>query len=916
MTVESSVAKSGPYAGAGLAGPFPVTFRFLDNSHLQIVQATGLVQNTLTLNVDYTVTGAGASAGGTVTLTTVLPFGQTLTINRNVPITQLTDYVQSDSFPAQSHEDALDKLTMIDQQLAASINGAIRVPETVSTLPALPPAAARAGLSLVFDAFGNPTVAAALPTGTQFQFGVPYNDQFTPNGGVNYALTTSPGLLRNLDVWVGGVKQRNGIDFTWSVASPMILTSSVAWPTDATVEVEYTQALPVGVSDASVVNYSPSITYPVGSIGRKASERISAKDFGAKGDGVTDDTTAIDKLFAFCNTQAADYISNPPDFFKTGVAKAYFPRGDYVYNGAGFSPGYIMFAIEGEDKSTTRLKITSSVYLVTATSGVMFFGTSGMHVYGGKGIFAGTFTASNTLAQVVVEDNIFFNYTECAIGHLSQDFPHWKIRRNQFHGALSSGERISFGVVLSGRADGCQIEDNEFQENKVGVKLAVATNGTVASIVANNVFERWSTSPGSLASVGLWVVPTTPAPTVSGGGGVATLVNTNRFGNENLLATDYHILIAEENTGAGTSALNYLPSFSASAKFLGGMRFADNTFYGTGASSSPMVFSTTPNIWACKFENTSNATPIATISIMPGAVTDLGNSQYSTNVFRQLHVGGPSYFLPAPASIYMGPVEDPISLFQSWNNVPTYWRTGYDAAVSELTTQFVASYTLGTASLANVTDAAGGNEAVEMTVSALNGFMATATSVLTQGRLGFVSFDIKAGSSLPLPYIRVAFTDNSGTTNPIVDRLVGVNAQWRRVTIPFCMNAASAVNTLQFQATAYAAGVNTKVQIGRVRVYHAQEAVHPYTKALDSGLVSYTIGPVTAGQTVTPGNVTVTGAAPGDFCLAVYGATLNGMIVTAEVISANTVKVYVYNPSGGTITPAVNGLRIRVLKAV
>lgn len=685
-----------------------------------------------------------------------------------------------------------------------------------------------------------------------------------------------------------------------------------------TVFVQGTVVQPAWLNDVNTAVYHAGSATP-GTVARspssKFSETVSVRDFGAVGDGVTDDTAAINACFAYCNQEAAGYIANPPDFFKLTVKTVYFPSGDYVYSGTGITATSWLCAVRGDHKSTTRLRITSNVYLMTATAGVMFFGLCGMHIYGGKGTFTGTFTAANTLSQMYIHDNLFFNYTECAIGHLSQDFPHWHIKGNQFHGALVAGERVSFGVCLSGRSDGSIIEDNEFQENKVNVKLAFSVNGTVASNIRRNIFERWTTSPGSLPSYDLWIVPSTAAPTVVTGAGVGTMIEGNRFGNENLLTVDYHMLIADENTGAGTSPLNYLPSFSASAKFVGGLQVRGNIVFGTGASSTAFCYSTTPNIWASVFDNVANATPIRTLDILPASVNDASNVQYATNYLRQQHVGGPSFFLPAPSSIYSGPFDDPTSIYQSWNTVPAYWRTGYDASVLELTNQFVASFTTGSGSLSNVTDAAGGNEAVEFTASALNGFMATATNALTVGRLGYVSFDIKTGSSLPLPYIRVAFTDNSGSANAIVDRLVGVNTQWRRVTIPFCMNAASAVNTLQFQATAYSAGVNTKIQIGRVRVYHAQEAVHPFTKALDSGLVSYTIGAVGAGATVNT-TVAVVGAVAGDFAIPVYGAPLNGMIQTAQVTSTNVVTVYTYNPSGGTITPAVNGLRVRVFKAI
>lgn len=127
MTVSTSVYKAGPYAGSGTTGPFTVTFRFLANSHLRVIKtSTTGSETTLNLGVDYSVTGAGG-ASGTVTLTSPLLVGEKLTIVRNVPLTQETDYVNDDSFPAESHEQALDKLTMITQQLAEEVDRAVKV---------------------------------------------------------------------------------------------------------------------------------------------------------------------------------------------------------------------------------------------------------------------------------------------------------------------------------------------------------------------------------------------------------------------------------------------------------------------------------------------------------------------------------------------------------------------------------------------------------------------------------------------------------------------------------------------------------------------------------------------------------------------------------------------------------------------
>lgn len=112
MTVTVNKTTAGPYAGDGVTTAFLVDFPFLDATHLEVYRADVL----LTLNTDYTVTGAGQQSGQVI-LMQPLAVGYTLTIERVVPLTQLADYVQGDAFPAETHEKALDKLTMIAQQL-------------------------------------------------------------------------------------------------------------------------------------------------------------------------------------------------------------------------------------------------------------------------------------------------------------------------------------------------------------------------------------------------------------------------------------------------------------------------------------------------------------------------------------------------------------------------------------------------------------------------------------------------------------------------------------------------------------------------------------------------------------------------------------------------------------------------------
>jgi len=118
MTLASVTARNGPYLGANSAGPFPVTFFFLEETHLAVIQknASG-TEERLSLGSAYSVAGAGNPEGGSVSLTSPLPVGAQLVILRDIPATQNIGYPEGGRFPAQSHERALDKVTMIIQQV-------------------------------------------------------------------------------------------------------------------------------------------------------------------------------------------------------------------------------------------------------------------------------------------------------------------------------------------------------------------------------------------------------------------------------------------------------------------------------------------------------------------------------------------------------------------------------------------------------------------------------------------------------------------------------------------------------------------------------------------------------------------------------------------------------------------------------
>ncbi len=137
MTLAIDTAKSGPFAGDDVTTVFVVAFDYLDTSHVRVVLTdVNGIETDFVEDTEYTITAPGI--GGTVTIkTTPTDFtpatGEKLTIVRDMPFTQLTDYVPNDPFPAETHEDAIDERTMETQQLKEQLERCLIFPVSTST---------------------------------------------------------------------------------------------------------------------------------------------------------------------------------------------------------------------------------------------------------------------------------------------------------------------------------------------------------------------------------------------------------------------------------------------------------------------------------------------------------------------------------------------------------------------------------------------------------------------------------------------------------------------------------------------------------------------------------------------------------------------------------------------------------------
>ena len=145
--------------GSGSLDTFPYTFRIFKEEDLKVTTSSGGVETLLVLGVDYTVTGVGEDAGGTVILTAGnLPLDDLITTRRVVELLQETDIKNQGDFFAETHEDQMDRHTMADQQQQDELDRSIKLPETVSPSifdPTLPADIATANRAITTNAAGD-----------------------------------------------------------------------------------------------------------------------------------------------------------------------------------------------------------------------------------------------------------------------------------------------------------------------------------------------------------------------------------------------------------------------------------------------------------------------------------------------------------------------------------------------------------------------------------------------------------------------------------------------------------------------------------------------------------------------------------------------------------------------------------------
>ena len=290
MTVPSQSPVSN-HVGNGVTTTFPYEFKLLNEDDIK-VSINGIVK---TINVDYTVTGVGVEAGGSVVFSVAPAALAAIALVRKVAINRLTDYQYAGDFESETVNKDFDRVVMMVQDNDLVLESTIRFPEGDAESGVLPAAADRALKGFAFDADGKPFLTAASGNADVLAAALGSSAAATLGGGL---VGFDPARAYAAGTVGDGIKDAIS-DAAAAQSNVNTFKTDVASIADA-------------AKGAALMGYKVNAT---GSVGRLLSDKllefVSVKDFGAAGNGVAVDSGAFTNAMA-----AASTVIVPPGTYR------------------------------------------------------------------------------------------------------------------------------------------------------------------------------------------------------------------------------------------------------------------------------------------------------------------------------------------------------------------------------------------------------------------------------------------------------------------------------------------------------------------------------------------------------------------------------------------------------------------------
>ena len=308
-----------------------------------------------------------------------------------------------------------------------------------------------------------------------------------------FTLTTmqyQPGT-NSLSVFVDGVNQYGpGAQYAYVETSSTVITFVNGLHVGASVKFTTATINSAAATSADQVSYMPAGTGAVATnVQAKLRQTVSVKDFGAIGDGVTDDTIAIQA--------AIDYLS------PLG-GTLLFPKGSYIVSDANADNACLVITapiqVLGDGAFYTSIQpaasVANTVNTILVNPNASFDQTlmsfnkislgnlnNGTRA-GNHGLYCLTLNVNQNLAKFTVQECTIQQGSGFAIYHLNDNVDNVN---GGMYAAYINNNALKGGIKLENSGDSIVVSNNILSGTGTGVSASLVTGASLLSILDNNI---------------------------------------------------------------------------------------------------------------------------------------------------------------------------------------------------------------------------------------------------------------------------------------------------------------------------------------------------------------------------------------------------------------------------------------------